>query len=336
VTGVLGEFGGELGRNLADKWLNLLALPGALFLASCVTARVLGQAHALDAFRMVRQVSGWGHNPAVTTVGGEIVLLAAVLAASVAVGLTARALGSAIERAVLAADWRSWPRPARAVARHLTQARRDQWDAAHRNYSAQWEDAARALALNRRPDPTGRHGTLRARTAIGVECPDRPTWSGDRIHAISVRLLRDHRLDPALIWPHLWLTLPDQERAEITAARTALTRATELFAWAVLYAALACFWWPASIIAVLLALSAHRRIRGATDDYARLVEAAIRLHARDLTQRLGIECPGPLPADIGDQLGELLGSAPPVAADSGQGQPHASDATPSARGRASR
>ncbi|MGH8881816.1 MAG: hypothetical protein ACRD0P_31455, partial [Stackebrandtia sp.] len=128
-----------------------------------------------------------------------------------------------------------------------------------------------------------------------------------------VRLLRDHGLDLALLWPHLWLTLPDKERDELTAARVAMIRATELGAWAVLYAPLIYLWWPAGIIVVLLGTTAHRRTRAATDGYARLVEAAVRLHTRDLAQRLGIDFAGPLPADAGDRFDELLNSAPPAA-----------------------
>jgi hypothetical protein len=312
VTEIFGGFGAELGKSLADKWLSLLALPGALYLAVSATAGVLGQSQTLNVSRLVRQITAWAHDPAVTTAGGQIVLLAALLAASVATGLVARALGAAIERGVLAADWRSWPGPARVLARRRTQARQRRWDEAHREYSGRWAESARALALNHRLDPEARQAALRTRTAISVERPDRPTWSGDRIRAVSVRLLRDHRLDLALLWPHMWLILPDVERNEIIATRSAVARATELGAWAVLYAALAYVWWPAGLIAVLLGMAARWRTRDATDGYARLVEAAVRLHARELAQLLGIDDTGPLPADAGDRFGELLGSAPPV------------------------
>ncbi|NBH05915.1 hypothetical protein GTY80_22005, partial [Amycolatopsis sp. SID8362] len=136
--------------------------------------------------------------------------------------------------------------------------------------------------------------------------------SGDRIHGVSARLLRDHRLDVALLWPHLWLVLPEQERAEITAARTGMTRASELGAWAVLYLSLSYWWWPAAVIAVLLAITARTRTRTATDGYARLVEAAVRLHARDLAGQVGIDFAGPLPADAGDRFDEVFASAPPL------------------------
>lgn len=311
MTDFLGGFGAELSKHLADKWLSLLALPGALYLAVSAAARALGQSQALEVSRLVRRITSWAHDPAATTIGGQIVLLAAVLAASVAIGLAARGLGSAIERAVLAADWDSWPRPLRALARHRTQNRQNRWDQVHRDYSFLWEEAARRLALSRPDDPGPRHAKLRTRAAISTERPDRPTRSGDRIHAVSVRLRRDHRLDLDQLWPYIWLMLPDHERNEIIAARTAIARATELGAWAVLYALLAFVWWPSGMIAALLGV-AGRRTRSATDGYARLVEAAVRLHTRELAHHLGIDHTGPLSPDVGDRFSDLLGSAPPV------------------------
>ncbi|MFD3558192.1 hypothetical protein ACFWVU_00755 [Streptomyces sp. NPDC058686] len=310
MTGILGDFGAQLGKGLADKWLSLLALPGALYLAVCAAAQALGQAHALDAPRLAHQVTTWAHAPAVRTTGGQIVVLVAVLAASVAAGLAARALGAGIERVALAADWRSWPRPAAALARRRTDIRRRRWDAAHREYSAQWARAARAAALDREVDPTARRRALGARAAISAERPDRPTWSGDRVHAVALRLRRDQHLDLGQLWPYIWLSLPEGERTELVATRSAGARAAELGAWSVLYAALAAVWWPAGVLAVLLAATARRRARSTTDSYAQLVEAVVRLHSRELMERFGIEDAGP--PSSGDRLGDALGSAPPV------------------------
>jgi hypothetical protein len=66
-----------------------------------------------------------------------------------------------------------------------------------------------------------------------------------------------------------------------------------------------------------MVIARNNRIRRATDGYARLVEAAVRLHARELAQQLGMDGDGPLPQDFGDRLGDLLVSAPPVARSNG-------------------
>jgi hypothetical protein len=310
VTGLLGEFGVELGRSFADKWVSWLALPGALFLAAFATACTLGQDHALDVSRLTSQVTAWAHDAGATTAGGQIVVLAAVLAAALTVGLAAGGLGAALERIVLAADWRSWPSLPRTVARRRTESRRLRWDIADQRYNTQLADAARAVAVNRQPDAAVRHDARRARNAIAMEQPDRPTWSGDRIHAVAVRLRRDHRLELPVLWPYLWLLLPDQDRKEIVAARYALTRAVELGAWAVLYVPLIYLWWPASAIVLVLGVLSRERTRSAADGYARLIEAAVRLHARDVAHQLGIDFSGPLPVDAGDRISEVIDSVP--------------------------
>ncbi|MFJ4849656.1 MULTISPECIES: hypothetical protein [unclassified Streptomyces] len=315
MTDLLGGFGTELSKNLADKWVSLLALPGALYLMVFAAGRALGHSHALDVPLLIRHITAWAHDPAVTTAGGQVVLLAAVFAASVATGLSARAVGAAIERVALATNWRLWPRSARALARRRTRHRRNRWDEAHREYSIRWKEAARAQALKRPHDPGPRQAALHTRTAISAERPDRPTWSGDRMHAVAVRLRRDHRLDLAQLWPHMWLMLGEEARNEITAARTAIARATELGAWAALYALLAFVWWPAGIVGLLLGTTACRRTRSTTDCYAQLVEAAVRLNIRELAQRLGIDHTEPLSPDAGERFSELLGSAPPIVPD---------------------
>lgn len=48
---------------------------------------------------------------------------------------------------------------------------------------------------------------------VSPEEPHRPTWSGDRMHAVNLRLARD--LDLATVWPALWQLLPDAPRQQI-------------------------------------------------------------------------------------------------------------------------
>jgi hypothetical protein len=93
----------ELGKRLADRWLPLLVLPGALYLAVAIAAHTLGQSRPFDLHHLTTQVIDWAKSPAATTVGGQVVLLAAALAGSAAAGLAAQALGSLAERATLAA-----------------------------------------------------------------------------------------------------------------------------------------------------------------------------------------------------------------------------------------
>jgi hypothetical protein len=235
------------------------------------------------------------------TVGSQVVLLAAIVAAAAGIGLVAQALGTIAERLALAADWRRWPSWWSAVARQQVERRQRRWDVAH----AAWHTAylqQRSPDAAVRPSSATRHRTARARDRIAVERPERPTWSGDRLHAVTIRLHRDHHLDLAVVWPHMWLVIPDQVRLEITEARLALSRATTLAAWALLYAPFLFWWWPAALVAGALMAAARYRIRVATDSYATLLEATSRLHATTLAGRLGIEHSGPADPNLGHAI----------------------------------
>ncbi|MET7648179.1 hypothetical protein ABZS83_32060 [Streptomyces sp. NPDC005426] len=301
-----------LGQRLAERWLTLLVLPGALFLAVATAARTLGQAHALDRDLLTDRITHWAQTPTASSLGGQVILLGAVLAGAAGAGLTAQGLGALLQRTALAADWYSWPNPARKCADTLVARRRARWTAAADRYLRQLDADAHRLALHgRRADPAPRRAAHHAMRRISAEMPYRPTWSGDRLHAVALRLEHDHHLDLPVVWPHLWLTLPETTRAEITTAEQALARAATMAGWALLYASLTMWWWPAAPLCAALALTARFRLRAAADTYAQLLSAAARLHATDLAIQLGIEHTGPLDRGLGDAITEQLRTSSP-------------------------
>ncbi|MEU9247787.1 hypothetical protein [Streptomyces sp. NPDC048385] len=302
----VGSLLGDLGKNLAERWLSLLVLPGALYLAVATGGHVLGHAHPFDADRLARQITAWAKAPAMSSAGGQAVLLVTVLGAAAGAGLVAQALGSALERLTLAAGWRAWPAPLRRLAGWRVDRRRSRWNGAAAAYRELRETAARTRAAGQRTDGTARHAARRAMMRIATEQPDRPTWSGDRLHAVATRLDRDRHLDLASLWPHLWLSLPDPVRTEVTVGRQALSRATTLGGWALLYAPLMIWWWPAALLALVLACTARGQTRKAADTYALLLEAAVTLHTGDLARQLGIDHTGPVTPDTGDALSAVL------------------------------
>ncbi|MFD0635758.1 hypothetical protein ACFQ9X_33600 [Catenulispora yoronensis] len=301
----MDAFLGELGKKLADHWFTLLVLPGALYLAVAAAADALGQAHALDPARLARRVTAWSKAPDATAVGGQIIVLAAVLAGAGMAGLSAQAAGRAFERIALAADWTDWPRPLRVVADRFVARRRERWNAANADYQRLREQARRARARGERLEPMERDRAYRALIRVSEGRPERPTWSGDRIHAVGRRLHDDLGLDTVRIWPALWLILPDAVRSEITAARTDLAAAATLTGWAVLYVPIAVWWWPAALIAVVLTAPAAR-IRITTNTYALLIESAARLHTSALADQLRLPADGPATVGTGQAITSQL------------------------------
>ncbi|MFK0288903.1 hypothetical protein ACIQU6_00250 [Streptomyces sp. NPDC090442] len=306
----MGGLLGELGKKLAERWLTLLVLPGALYLAIAVAGHTLGQSAALDVGRLAHAISEAARAPQVTAVGGQALLLAAVLAGAAGAGLAAQSLGSVVERVALAAGWGSWPWPFGELAERHVARRQRRWDAARAEYEA-LRLRERAPRPADRPRPRDRHRATHRCERISVERPERPTWSGDRIHAAAVRLDRDAYVNLLTVWPHLWLVLPEEIRGDIGRARAALTRAAVLSGWALLYLLLAWWWWPAAPLAATLVVISARRLRAASDTYATLLEASVRLHLSDLADKMRIE-EQPMGPPLGRAVMRRLSSPAPV------------------------
>lgn len=94
MTGFLAE----LGKSLADRWLSLLILPGALLIAAVAAAGTLGQAHALDATLLRARITAVAATPSAHSPGALLLAIGGILAASALAGLTAVALGSITAR----------------------------------------------------------------------------------------------------------------------------------------------------------------------------------------------------------------------------------------------
>ncbi|MFJ4974522.1 hypothetical protein ACIP6X_04100 [Streptomyces coeruleorubidus] len=214
------------------------------------------------------------------------VFLLLFLLGSAACGLLTQAVGSLLERLWLAADWQGWLFPLRVVA--------GRWVGSRQARYTQRRDElgrarARAHVSSSAVPGDAVDAAVRRLERIGTESPERPTWMGDRLHAVETRLRRDLGLEPAVIWPHLWLDAPDTTRTEITAAREDLTRAATLAGWSFLYFAVGVLWLPGLIIPFVVGNTAWRRGRSAVDAYAMLVEAAARLHASTLARHLSLD-----------------------------------------------
>ncbi|WP_444963067.1 hypothetical protein [Nocardiopsis sp. M1B1] len=335
----MGDLWAELGRRLTERWVSTLALPGALYLAVATAAYALGWSGAWDVGHLAERVTGWAADPRVDTFGGQALVLAAVVAGSTAVGLAARGLGWLVERLWTAADWERWPPPLRGWTGRWVRSRRARWDRLRGEVerarggggeAERSEEAGRARNRGGEAE-RARRGSGEARQArgsggeeafakaydrmarISPERPERPTWCGDRIAAVRTRLARDHRADLAVLWPHLWLVLPEEERVEVTAAREDLALATGLTAWALLYLPLTVWWWPAALVAAAVAGIAWVRARSAVGNYATLVEAVVRLHAVELADRVGVAHEGVFSGELGERLTlRLRASMPPA------------------------
>ncbi|MFI1420785.1 hypothetical protein ACH4VX_22925 [Streptomyces sp. NPDC020731] len=300
-----------LGGKLTERWLNLLVLPGALFLAATAVGTTLGHRHWHDIDRLRARLDGLAARPALEHTGTAALLVALVLLAATAASLAAQFLGGAIERWCL--------RPGRdAISRRLAARRARRW----RELDARLGEAVgRAHADSVGPSGTVSvpgsllarvQGLAEARDRVALREPVRPTWYGDRMQAAADRVEAAYGVDLAALWPRLWLILPETAVRQIQSAHDSFGAAARLAAWAVGYALLACWWWPAALAALGCVVVARSRSRTALDALAGLVEAAVDVHGRELATRVGLvssEAPGRLDPDTGDGMSELFRKA---------------------------
>jgi hypothetical protein len=285
-----------LGGKLAERWLTLLLVPSVLLMIVTAAGMTLGHRRWYDVGLLLTQLNRLSAEPALRSTGTLILVLAGLLAASAGLGLAATALGVAVERLWLATQpqWRA-------------DRRRRRWDDAHAKFNRALVEAAKA---ERTPDakPAGaRARELNARrNRISLTPPTHPFWLGDRIAAVDTRVWETYRLDLTSAWPRLWLTLPEDVRAEISTARAKLAAATRLVAWAVGYLAVGAVWWPSAVVGLITAATAWRRARVAGVAFAELAESAVDLHGRRLAESLGIPCEGTLTEDVGAEITTLL------------------------------
>ncbi|GAA3750040.1 hypothetical protein GCM10022225_37890 [Plantactinospora mayteni] len=287
----------ELGKQLVTRWTATLMVPGALFAGAVVLAQILGHRHAVDR----RVLESWLDTIAADPTGGRnatlLIAAAGFLLGAAAAGLLAGAVGLLVE-------W-SWGLTGSApVLRWLAGSRRRRWAAA----DAEVAEAERALLADP-ADPATRDRTRRAiarRAAIGLVAAERPTWIGDRLHAVDVRVHHSYAIDLATVWPRLWLVLPEAVRGEVTAVQDRCASAARLTGWGLLYVLLGALWWPALVVGMVALFTARYRARLAVGVYTELVEAAVDIYGRRLATQLGLPGQGRLTAETGAEISAIV------------------------------
>ncbi|MEU2042685.1 hypothetical protein [Nocardia niwae] len=299
----MSTFFQELAKKLAERWITLLVIPGALFLATAGIGVRLGHRHAVDYTRLRALIAEVSASIARQSPGSQAVAMVAVLLAAAGVGLTVQALAGATRTVWLG----PWPRPLAPLQRRRVDSRRRRWDAqVDRRHRLQ----QRHPPDSRTPEQQHQIDIAAARiNELALAKPGRPTWMGDRIHALESIAVDRYGLDLGFAWPRLWLVLPDTTRTEITTANAAFATATATGTWAWPYLLLTTLWWPAAVIGVGIGVTGWVQARAAVTDLTTLSEAALDLHGRDLATALGVtgpDCTGPLTLDEGQRLSNII------------------------------
>ncbi|MFI6318976.1 hypothetical protein ACIBG8_15710 [Nonomuraea sp. NPDC050556] len=282
-----------LGQKLAERWLAVLVLPGALFEAVTWLAAVLGPLRPWDAGFLVARAAAQTKALDGAPVAQALLLVGLLLGATAA-GLVATALAGPVLRC-----WFT-TRP-----RWLVERRRDRWDDAHQAYLA-----AAARKGESAQDFARRRGELAARrNAIALARPYRPTWMGDQMDAAVTRVHNRYGLDLDAAWPRLWLVVPDHVRTTIGDARTNLADAAATAGWGLMYLAVSAvtLWWPAALIGAATVAVGWRRGRTATAALAQVCESTVDLYGAELAKAVNVPlADGQLNQTVGFTITELF------------------------------
>ncbi|PPI99506.1 hypothetical protein C5E51_36295 [Nocardia nova] len=299
----MGTFFQELAKKLAERWVTLLAIPGALFVATAGIGVRLGQQNALGYTRLCAIVADSSGRIARQPAGTKVVAVVAALLAAAAVGLLVQALAGVTRMVWLG----PWPRPLAPLKRWRVASRHRRWLARvdQRRALQQTYPPASRTAVQQHEIDTAAERVNR----LALAEPGRPTWMGDRIHALEAVAVNRYGLDLTFAWPRLWLVLPDTVRTEITTANAAFAAATATATWAWPWLLLATLWWPAAVIGLGTGITGWIQARAAMTDLTALSEAALDLHGRVLAVAFGVAEPsrtGPLTTTEGQQLTTLI------------------------------
>lgn len=298
----MNDFFGELAKQLAGRWLALLAIPGVLFLAAGWAGLQLGQGDALDTRRLADAASSAVGEFATRPGGTQLLAVAGLVLGAITVGLIVQALVGPIRTLCLG----PWPVPLRRLGRLLTTRRRERWRELHSERAALEKVHPEQ---ERTTDQQHRIDDVAGQTnKIAMSEPTRPTWMGDRIHALADIAVHRYGLDLAFGWPRLWLVLPDSARAEINNAQGGLATALFTIGWALPYLALGLLWWPAALAGVVIGLTGWVRARAAITTLTELAESALDVHGRDLAIIFGVADPtstGPLTPEEGKLITDI-------------------------------
>lgn len=299
------KFFETLASKLAERWLTLLALPGAVFVLAIWAGLSLGQENATDVHRLVAAADATATRISAWSAGAQIVAVVAIAVAATGLGYFVRLAANLTCRIWLD----DLPMIQPMTRRHAATLQR------------RWQEAEKAWKSLQRPyDPDGLPASpmesaqaersseaLATMARIAHTRPARATWMGNQIHSLESILTNHYDIDLTWTWPRLWTILPDSPRSDLTEANTAFTTAAVRATWAVPWLLLALTWWPALPIACALAISGWRAARTAIDTLATLTEAVIDTYGPALAVDLGlITDKQRLDPDLGRQITDLV------------------------------
>ncbi|WP_439658764.1 hypothetical protein ACSHWB_41310 [Lentzea sp. HUAS TT2] len=241
-----------LGTKLAERWVNLLALPGVLFTLVLAFAWWVHPVGALDLTAIVRRLGE-------ITVPKQNAELALVAAAVAVVATACAGIAAELSRPI-ARMWTGGGRVGLVLLGPLLRRR-----------------IRRAQAAA----PAGY-------TVPERYLPARATRIGDHLRLAEQRVAAQYGVALVRVWPRLWQLSTADGRAMTQLAWDRYTAAALRAAWSIGYLLIAVLWWPSAIIGLVLYISAVAAARRAALDLRTAIEALTDVTLLPLATAVGI------------------------------------------------
>ncbi|QFU86780.1 hypothetical protein [Amycolatopsis sp. YIM 10] len=241
-----------LGTKLAERWINLLALPGVLFTVVLAFSWWVHPVGAVDLDALGRRLT----EIAVPKQGTQLTMVASIGAV---IATACAAIAAELSRPI-ARIWTGRDRGAILLLQPFLR---------------------RRIRKVRAAAPAG----------YGVPeryLPARATRIGDHIRLAEERIAAQYGVALVRVWPRLWHMSNADERAMTQHAWDRYTAAAMRAAWAVGYLLTGLLWWPAAVAGLLLYLSAWSAARRAAADLQTAIEALTDVKLLDLAAAIGI------------------------------------------------
>jgi len=292
---MLGAFWSSVGGKLADR-LAAASAPALLFWLGGLLAWLI---HSGGLGKLNANFKTLEHEPA----GLQIAVIILALIVVAASGAVVQFLSTPVLRILEG----YWPRQLARFRGFLIK----RLERRARRQDAEWQRLLPRVQPSAEPTPDELSTFARLERARRrrPNAPSRymPTRIGNILRAAETRPADKYGLDAVVLWPRLWLVLPDSTRSELFDARYALNSAISAGIWGVFFCFFAplTFWAiPVGIAIAVGAVTVWAPARA--EAFGELVEASYDLYRGDLYRQLR----WPLPADPKDELaqGESLTS----------------------------
>jgi hypothetical protein len=286
IAPVLSEFWSLVAGKLTDRWLAILT-PATVFWAGGFSAWAFpGSGRSRLPDLTARLAS---HNVADKVVA----LLGAVLIVAIS-AIVVQRLALPVLR-LLEGYWPAWLRTLTAGRRARVRRRKAADEEAWQQLQSKLEttqltpeDRAKLAGLEHRRH----HRPVRDHELL-------PTRVGNILRAAETRPYHRYGLEAVVIWPRLWLVLPDLARQELSAARAGLDASVAAVIWGLAFMAFTPLaWWAAPVGAFTAATAAVWWVPSRAEVFADLMEGAYDLYRAALYRQLR----WPPPANPAEEL----------------------------------